>query len=147
MSELYELPSGWEYTKLNTLCKLEYGKNLPKTKMLESGFKVFGANAIIGHYNSYNCENIEVLISCRGANSGVVNLSPKQSFITNNSIRCKNLNSSRVDKMFIFFFLKTYDKSKIVTGSAQPQVTIQNLDFVQIPLPSLLKQQQIVLNL
>lgn len=147
MSELYKLPDGWNEKKLNTLCKLEYGKNLPTTKMLDYGYKVFGANGVIGYYSEFNCENIEVLISCRGANSGVVNLSPKESFVTNNSIRCKDLDVSSTDKMFLYYFLKTYDKSKIVTGSAQPQVTIQSLDLVSIPLPPLEEQKRIVAKL
>ena len=144
MAELYSLPDGWNEKKLNTLCKLEYGKNLPTTIMLDYGYKVFGPNGVIGYYSEFNCENIEVLISCRGANSGVVNLSPKESFVTNNSIRCKDLDVSSTDKMFLYYFLKTYDKSKIVTGSAQPQVTIQPLDLVSIPLPPLEEQKRIV---
>ena len=147
MAELYSLPDGWNEKKLNTLCKLEYGKNLPTTIMLDYGYKVFGANGVIGYYSEFNCENIEVLISCRGANSGVVNLSPKESFVTNNSIRCKDLDVSSTDKMFLYYFLKTYDKSKIVTGSAQPQVTIQSLDLVSIPLPPLEEQKRIVAKL
>ncbi|MDD3120466.1 MAG: restriction endonuclease subunit S, partial [Candidatus Gracilibacteria bacterium] len=47
-------------------------------------------------------------------------------------------------KKYIYYFLHTINKSKIVTGSAQPQVTINNVIDMQIPLPPLPTQKLIV---
>ena len=81
-----ESPKGWVETNLTDICYIIYGKGLPIKRMTETGFTVFGANGVIGNYSTYNYETTQTLISCRGANSGEMNMSPPKSFITNNSL-------------------------------------------------------------
>lgn len=71
-------------------------------------------------------------------------MSPKQCFITNNSL-VLNLNETKDEhKKYIYYFLKTINKAEIVTWSAQPQVTINNVISLEIPLPPLPLQHLIV---
>ncbi|RIM18724.1 restriction endonuclease subunit S, partial [Staphylococcus chromogenes] len=49
-SELGEIPLSWEIQKLNDIFKINYGKNLPIKKILNTGYPVFGGNGIIGYY-------------------------------------------------------------------------------------------------
>jgi type I restriction enzyme S subunit len=72
--------------KLGLLCNLAYGKNLATDLFKSDGFDVFGANGVIGKYDKYTHSETEVLVSSRGENSGVINLSNPKSYITNNSI-------------------------------------------------------------
>ncbi|RIM11751.1 restriction endonuclease subunit S [Staphylococcus chromogenes] len=85
-SELGEIPLSWEIQKLNDIFKINYGKNLPIKKILNTGYPVFGGNGIIGYYSSYMYETPKILISCRGAASGKIHISKEKSFVTNNSI-------------------------------------------------------------
>ena len=66
--------------KLSEICKIVYGKGLPTKNLKPQGFPVFGANGIIGYYDSFLYEEEQVLISCRGAYSGKINISPKQCY-------------------------------------------------------------------
>lgn len=44
--------------------------------MIKNGkYPVFGANGIIGKYDKFNHKNSELLITCRGATCGSVNIS------------------------------------------------------------------------
>ena len=112
--------------------------------MTTNGFPVFGANGIIGNYSTFHYETPQTLISCRGANSGEVNMSPPKSYITNNSLILEILDSFLELKNLIFYQLKISNKQQIVTGSAQPQVTISNLQNFKIKLPPLNEQKRIV---
>ena len=134
----------WQKERLGQLVTIRYGKMLPTKEFSESGFPVFGANGIIGYHTQYLYEAEQVLISCRGAHSGKLNLSPPKCYITNNSLVLEMPERSRVEKRFLFYVLQTADKSRLVTGSAQPQVTINNADVLDVPVPSLAEQTRIV---
>jgi type I restriction enzyme S subunit len=49
-----------------------------------------------------------------------------------------------MNNLYFYYLLHQVDRSKIVTGTAQPQVTIENLSQALIPLPPLAEQQRIV---
>jgi type I restriction enzyme, S subunit len=140
----FELPLSWEWVRLGELVNLTYGKNLPTSSLTEDGFPVFGANGVIGRYREYLYEDEQLLISCRGAYSGKPNISPKKCFVTNNSIVCEFVARPMVDLSFFFRQLQISDKSRLVTGSAQPQVTIANADPLVLAVPPLSEQSRIV---
>lgn len=129
--------------ELGEVFNITYGKGLPTSKLTKEGFPVFGANGVIGHYTEYKYEEKQVLISCRGAASGKINISPEKCFITNNSLVIES-NSEFIHKKFLYFILSGANRSKIVTGSAQPQVTINNANTLLIKLAPLPIQRAIV---
>lgn len=128
-----EIPEGWEYINLNSKINFKYGKNLPTDKLLEFGYEVYGGNGVIGYFNQYIYDNPQVMISCRGAASGKIIISKGKSFITNNSIVFEYQDD------FIFPFLKEFSIyssfENFVTGSAQPQITIESLNELKILWP------------
>ena len=139
-----ELSENWELVRLGEVVKIVYGKGLSTKKLKPSGFPVFGANGIIGFNDKYLYENSEVLISCRGAYSGKINLSPPKCFVTNNSLILEIANTDSLNKKYLFYVLHSVNKSKLVTGTAQPQVTINNAIELLFPLPPLAEQERIV---
>ena len=112
--------------------------------MIKNGkYVVFGANGIIGRYDKYNHKESEVLITCRGATCGTVNLSEPESWITGNAMVAKPLDNN-IHKKYLFYLLKQVDFYSVISGAAQPQITRQELSTFQIPLPSLNEQKRIV---
>ena len=144
-SNYSDLPQGWKWVTLNDIANIKYGKNLAIKSLLENGkHPVFGANGIIGYYNVYHYETEQVLISCRGAYSGTINYSPPKCFITNNSLVLDIINKDITYKKYLYYSLQSIDKTKLVTGTAQPQVTVQNASHLLVPLPPLPEQHRIV---
>ncbi|QGZ71573.1 restriction endonuclease subunit S [Aeromonas hydrophila] len=133
-SELGMVPKGWDCGNLGDVLKIAYGKNLPTAKLLESGFPVFGGNGRIGFYSQYLYEQRQVLVACRGAASGKINQSAPKSYVTNNSLVLES--NERVPFGYLKGFMSLSDLSAYVTGSAQPQVTIDNLKGFKIMIPS-----------
>jgi type I restriction enzyme S subunit len=144
-SNYSDLPQGWKWVTLNDIANIKYGKNLAIKSLLENGkHPVFGANGIIGYYNVYHYETEQVLISCRGAYSGTINYSPPKCFITNNSLVLDIINRDITYKKYLYYSLQSIDKTKLVTGTAQPQVTVQNASHLLVPLSPLPEQHRIV---
>jgi type I restriction enzyme S subunit len=144
-SNYSDLPQGWKWVTLNDIANIKYGKNLAIKSLLENGkHPVFGANGIIGYYNVYHYETEQVLISCRGAYSGTINYSPPKCFITNNSLVLDIINKDITYKKYLYYSLQSIDKTKLVTGTAQPQVTVQNASHLLVPLSPLPEQHRIV---
>tara|TARA_R110002124_G_scaffold91297_8_gene232542 strand:+ start:3034 stop:4518 length:1485 start_codon:yes stop_codon:yes gene_type:complete len=138
------LPDNWEWVRLSDIAHIVYGKGLPTKNLTPTGYPVFGANSIIGCYTEYHYESPQLLISCRGAGSGTINFSPAQCFVTNNSLIVDFYVESEVFRETYFYFLQAANKEGLVTGSAQPQVTINNAVELRLPLPPLNEQHRIV---
>ena len=119
--------------KLGELCNIKYGKGLPTTKIEEEGYPVYGGNGIIGYYHEFMYNDSQVLISCRGAASGNVIVSKPKSFVTNNSLILES------DRKY-HHYLKQYSLDnyyyEYTTGSAQPQITIDNIKDIVLIVPS-----------
>ncbi len=122
-----------QYKKLQDISILKYGKNLPTKNILKTGYPVFGGNGIIGFFNSYSYELPQILVSCRGAASGKIIISYPKSFITNNSL----IIEMKDRKYFEFFkiYFQINQLYNYATGSAQPQITIENIKDILVPFP------------
>ncbi len=108
----------------------------------DGAYPVFGANGIIGRYDQYNHEEPQLLITCRGATCGSVNISEPFSWITGNAmvVRPKN---AEIDLRFLeYLFRGGIDISRAITGAAQPQITRTNLSPLQINYPTSVAEQQ-----
>lgn len=138
------IPQQWKIIKLDDIASISYGKGLPTKNLKPEGFPVFGANSIIGFYDEYLFESQQLLISCRGANSGTINTSPPQSFVTNNSLVISFPTHQEILRKTYFYFLQAANKEGLITGSAQPQVTINNAVEIILHLPPLNEQKRIV---
>ena len=134
----------FKFSKLSDIASISYGKGLLTKDLKKSGFPVFGANGTIGYFDKYLYERPKLLISCRGAYSGTPNMSPKKCFITNNSLIINFSNESYETRKFYYYFFQTLNKDEYVTGTAQPQVTINKLKDIIVPLAELMTQKKIV---
>ena len=122
-------------------------KTISMKELSDSGdYFVYGANGIIGRYTNYNHENSEVVIACRGATCGAVNVTLPKSWINGNAMVVKPHNDL-VCHDYLVAFLKVFNWKKVISGSAQPQITRKNLATVLFPLPPLEEQHRIVAKL
>ena len=112
--------------------------------MTESGFPVYGANGQIGYYHSYNHDEPTILITCRGATCGTLNISPPHTYVTGNAMALDNPKPEIINFKFLFYALLNRGLDDIITGAAQPQITRANLSRVGVPSPPLADQERIV---
>lgn len=139
----YEVPGNWCWTYASRVFDIEYGKGLPTKKLTAHGYPVFGANGQIGYYSEYMFEEEKALMSCRGAYSGTMNYSLPKSYITSNSLIISDKGRLMMPR-YICCLFEALDTTELVSGSAQPQVTVQAFEKYVVPLPPLTEQKRIV---
>ena len=107
--------SKWEYKKLGEVCDLYQPKTISSDMLVPDGkYLVYGANGVIGKYNKYNHENSEVLMTCRGATCGTINVSAPYSWINGNAMvvhpRTIDLNAQYLLAITYISYLKNNEK-------------------------------------
>ncbi len=132
-SELGMIPEGWRVIELEETCTIRYGKGLGKKDLTQDGFPVFGGNGIIGFYTHFLYELPQILVSCRGAASGKIIESLPKSYVTSNSLVLELKDRSYYN--YIKLLLLNNPLYDYATGSAQPQITIDNIKGIKILLP------------
>ena len=130
---LLEVCTPKQWTTLSTKSFISDGK-----------YPIYGANGIIGYYNDYNHINETVVIGCRGTcGAESVRIVPPYSYVNGNAMCFDNL-VEEIDIKFFFYFLKSLDYTKIITGVAQPQITAKSLSTINVPLLPLSIQKNMV---
>lgn len=137
------MTQGWITTTLGDSCDLYQPKTISAKELVEGGqYPVFGANGIIGRYDKYNHEESQLLITCRGATCGSINVSEPFSWITGNAMVVRPRSSS-INLRFMEYLLRGgIDMSLCITGAAQPQITRTNLAPSKFSYPELVSEQQ-----
>jgi len=133
----------WAEKTLGDTCEMYQPKTIGMKDLVPDGpYPVFGANGVIGKYDKYNHEEPQLLITCRGATCGAVNISEHHSWITGNAmvVRPKD---AEIDLQFLeFFFRGGIDISVAITGTAQPQITRTNLEPLIVRFPRSVAEQK-----
>lgn len=132
-----------ETTSLCEICRPKQWPTIQTKDFTDNGYLVYGANGVIGHYSSYNHEHPTILIACRGASCGAINISEPHSYITGNAMCLDNL-SDKVQFEYLAYFLTQYNFSSIISGGAQPQITYTNLQKVEVPIVPIESQSRFV---
>ena len=117
---------------LSDIADIKYGRSLEASKLSQDKkYPVYGSNGIIGTLDSYDFKDSKIAISCRGASSGNVFLTKPLSTISSNSLflNLKNINET----LPIYSYINRIGLSSFATGSAQPQITIENLQHLKVP--------------
>jgi len=146
---LHELLSSggddWVEHKLIDMFEIYQPQTIAKSLMSNDGeFIVFGANGPIGRYHEFNHEEPEVVVTCRGATCGTINMTPPKTWITGNAM-VVSPKTSGVSKDFLYWALVAgVDIQSVISGSAQPQITREGLAPVKIKIPPLSRQEEIV---
>ncbi len=128
------LPDGWRMGKLKDIASFAYGK-MSKTKST-GNIPVFSGYGIVGYCKEEMYNKKHIVVIARGdSGSGKVVLSPQRFYLTNLAIAVLLDNDTYHN--YLFQYLISQDTSSLRTGSAQAQVTINNLAEFSILIPPL----------
>ena len=135
--------TSWPIVSLFDFCNPKQWPTIPQTAFVEQGYPVYGANGKIGHYTEFNHEKPTVLITCRGATCGTINVCDPKSYVTGNAMALDDLDESRVSAEYLVYALRNGSLAQAISGTAQPQITRQSLTAISITLPPLAEQRRI----
>ena len=127
--------SVWKEVRLGEIGEVYQPETISQSLLTEKGFKVYGANGVIGYYSRYNHENEQIAVVCRGSTCGLVNFTEAKSWITGNAMVINLDGNPNYSKLFVYEYLKNDNLNYLITGSGQPQITseIKN-HIIKVPL-------------
>ena len=145
MEKNINIPKGWKEYRLLDICEVYQPPTIATKNFVENGkYSVYGANGEIGKLDRFNHEEPQVLMACRGASCGAINVSKSFSWINGNAMVVKPNNKVYLSKDFLKYNLLSINKASIITGTAQPQITRQNLKDFKILVCDSTEQSAIV---
>lgn len=125
----------WEKVNLSTIASLYQPKTISSNDFLANGkYLVYGANGIIGKYNTFNHELPQIAVACRGASCGALTMTLPKSWITGNAMVVAPKETFPY-KEFLFYMLSAKSISYLTSGSAQPQLTRENMGLYTVLMP------------
>ena len=131
-----EIPKRWKSTTLGDECQMYQPKTLGLSELDESAkYKVYGANGIVGKYHTYNHQNSEIAMACRGNSCGTINRTAPFSWITGNAMVIKMIDNS-IHNEYIKQALRYANVDGAISGSGQPQLTRENLNSIKLYKPT-----------
>ena len=128
---------------IDRVLTLEYGISLPENNRVNGDYPVYGSNGVVGSHNEF-LVNAPCIIVGRKGSVGQVNWSEKDCTPIDTTFYVKLLDESTTDLKFTYYMLKSLNLSSLRVGSGPGGINRNNVYGLQIPLPPIEIQQQIV---
>ena len=152
MSELDEIPEGWELYKFSDIVENHDKARLPikatERESMQGEFPYYGSTGIIDYINQFIYDGEYLLISEDGANLTVrkypIAFIANGKFWVNNHSHVVKAKDTISTNKFIEMYFEILNFDPYITGSAQPKLSQKKLNTIPIPLPPLPEQQRIV---
>ena len=145
MAKLME-KSNCEWKKLGEVCEIQNGKQLDKKNIIQGEYPIIsGGTKYLGYHNKYNRENaISITSVC---NIGKIEYI-KGKFWASRVITVKTNNVNLISNKYISYILQLEKFQNIIKsrqhGSCQTNILIEHLIDIEIPIPSIEVQKEIV---
>jgi type I restriction-modification system DNA methylase subunit/restriction endonuclease S subunit len=135
---------GFEMVKLGDLIVADSGDLLAKGAIVKGDYPIIGGGKVVGYHNKTNRNADEIVIS-RVGNACLTFMTGKY-YLTDNALAIISKNQDKMLVKYLYYYLtQNVDKLREqYSGTAQPVISKTRLYEIQIPLPSLERQQQIV---
>jgi type I restriction enzyme S subunit len=129
------LPEGWRMGTLGEIASFKYGKLAEKhAKSEEFPYPVYSGYAVTGYTNEYTLKERTIVIIARGdAGTGRICMSPAQCFLSNLAISIEMKDNAYRD--YMYYQLLDSDTMSLRSGSAQAQITINNVEPFDVMIP------------
>ncbi len=132
----------WKEYKLGEISTMKYGKLPPKSA--GGRFNVWSGYRYVGTSDVMNCPKGTMVVVARGVGgTGDVKIAKEDCYLTNLSIAV-NINTTICNPYYLYYKYLLKNLKYLDSGSAQSQITIDDLKRLQIKLPSLDYQNRIV---
>ena len=137
------MASEWTEYTLGEIASFAYGK-MPKSNVLTEGaYPTFSGYKYQYKYPEYNCDKGDVIVVARGVGgTGDVKIVKERCYLTNLSIKI-TLDSRKADNLYFYYHHRNNNLRHLDSGSAQSQITINDLNRVRLTLPPLAEQKAI----
>lgn len=144
-----KIDPSWEKVKLGDICENLDSKRVPITSSNRNSgeYPYYGASGIVDYVDNYIFDDNLLLISEDGANL-IARVTPIAFSISGKAWVNNHAHVLKFDNYFtqkyIEFYINQIDISNYITGAAQPKLSQGNLNKIELYLPPIGIQEQIV---
>jgi type I restriction enzyme S subunit len=158
------MKKGWEIKKLGEVCDFQNGFAFKSNTYKENGLPILRITNIQNQNLEINDlvyfdtkdykENFErfkvfkgdLVVAMSGATTGKLGINNSDTIFYLNQRVGKFIPKRSIDKTFLYYFLSTKveESLRIAAGAAQPNLSTEQINNFEIPLPPLPEQQRIV---
>jgi len=131
MSGDNSIPNGWVETTLGEVCEIKYGKDHKKLNI--GKIPCLGSGGIMRYVDEVLYDKPSVLIPRKGTLSNLFYIN--EPFWTVDTLFYTKINERKIDPVFLYFKLKTYNLSNLNVGSAVPSLTTEVLNQFPFEIP------------
>lgn len=125
------------------ICEINQGNSLTKAEMIDGIYDVIGGGKIIGKHNIKNRDGNDFTLTRVGDIN--INYIDKPYYLTDNGFSLKSTKDYIMTKYL--YYVLSLDKDYLVDlyqGTAQKVISKTNLKSIKVPIPSIEKQQEII---
>jgi type I restriction enzyme S subunit len=115
---------------------------MEETPTDENCVPVVGGNGVLGYTDQSTFSFPVPLVTCRGSKCGLMQWAEPPTWISNNAMAVY-FKENQGDNFFLHQYLLNSSFDDVITGSAQPQITVTNLSLKRILLPDVKTQEAI----
>lgn len=135
--------STWPIVKLGDVITLEYGKPLKQEERSPGPFPVFGSNGKVGVHNAYIVEGPAIVVGRKGS-AGAVTWTDSNCFPIDTTFYVSLIDTNSASLRFVYYLLGALNLDEVNTQSGIPGLNRNDAYEIEIPLPALEVQEQIV---
>ena len=135
--------AGYEAKNIDRVLTLEYGISLPEKERISGDFPVYGSNGVVGSHNEFLVKAPCIIVGRKGS-AGEINWSDKNCTPIDTTFYVKLLDETTTDLKFTYHMLKSLNLPSLKVGSGPGGINRNNVYGLQIPIPPLNVQQQLV---
>jgi len=133
----------WEKKKLKYVAKLKSGDGITSDDIRPEGdYPVYGGNGLRGYTDKYTHEGDYILIGRQGALCGNINYANGKFFASEHAVVVSILNDSEF--IWLGKLLRSMNLNQYSQASAQPGLSVEKIQNLTIPVPSIKEQTAIV---
>lgn len=126
--------------KLGDVCAIRYGKD--HKKLGDGSIPVYGSGGIMRYVDKALCNKPSVLIPRKGTLGNL--FYTDRPFWTVDTLFWTDIDESKVIPRYLYYALKTKNLAELNVGTAVPSLTTDVLNEVEVDIPNLRTQEQIV---
>lgn len=143
----FDIPDSWKWCRIGSVFTLQAGKNITASQIYndkseKTQYPCYGGNGIRGYVNEPNRRGHYAIIGRQGALCGCINFAKGDFYATEHAVVVDHYNIT--DTKWSGLFLKALNLNQYATATAQPGLSVANINQVLIPLPPLGEQKRIV---
>lgn len=135
----------WE--NIHSVLNITSGDNLPKRKMIEGKYQVYGGGGITNNsHNEFNIDYETIGIGRVGARCGCVFNIEKNSWVTDNALLVQSFDE-RLSLIFLKHYLNFQNLGQFANNAMQPVISKTRISSIKLPIIDLVEQNKIANNL